>query len=273
MTDVSLFIQHGWQNIWKQKTIWLFSALSSFATLFYALPVKYDQSLVLSLLYLLISLIFMVLLFVSTVGVPYLAYCFSIGKPASIQDTLLAVRKFAGRIIGCSCLGVLLISPCIFLAFAISLNNSTQPSQISNTIILLTLPLSVTSSLWDFSVFGFFANDWSIRKTIKNAWNLFTSHFVVLATLGILVILVFRISSAIFGILTVLIQTGFDVASISTLNLINPSTTLDNNLLFAVLTGISQMIYGTFTASILALAYLKYSGAKIPSLSAGQRMS
>jgi len=265
MADVSLFIQRGWQNIWKQKTIWLFSALPTISGLLLGTYNRDEQNLALLCLYLVIIVLVMVLSVVSSIGVRYQAFNFSIGKSATVQETLDAAIIFSGRIIGCSVLGLLLVLPCFLLVFGIALNNSMQLSQVSNMLLLVFLPLSMFGCLWDFSIFGFFENDWGIRQSIASAWSLFTSHFRALALLGILMLVLSRISFAATGILTVLLQSGFDMASLSDLNYINPYTTLGENGLFKFINGVNQIIFDTFSISVLVLAYLKYRGVKIPS--------
>src|SRR5690349_16942854 len=105
MTDVFLLIQRGWQNIWKQKTIWLFSALPLITQFVLPTYQRGEKNLSLLLLYLVVSIAYLILWVISLIGVPFLAYNFSIGKPATIQETLDAVNKFSVRIIGCSCIG------------------------------------------------------------------------------------------------------------------------------------------------------------------------
>jgi len=266
MADVFLFIRDGWKIIWKQNTIWLFSALPILDQLFRAIQIKPEQNLSGSLLLLVEVFISTILSLISFIGVPYLAYCFSIDKAVTIQETLIAIRKFSGRVMGCSCLGFLILSPCIFLALAISIDNSTQPPQLSNKAVLMFLPFSLFSAIFYFSLFGFFANDSGIRKSIKDAWALFTAHFRVLAILGIILVVVFNIYSAAAGISTVLIQSGFDITSLSKLDYINPFTSLSGNVLFVLIYGIGRIIFTVFSASVFVLAYLKYNGVKISSL-------
>ena len=262
MKDVFLFIQQGWNIIWKQKTIWLFSALPVLDQLISV----FQRERELSLLQSLIVLIAGGLSLVSYIGVPYIAYCYLLGKSVNIKETLFAIRKFAGRIIGCSCLAFLVLSPCIFFAIGTSMDNTTKPPQISNQAFLILLPLSLFSAMVDFSMFGFFANNSGIRRSLRDAWALFTAHFSVLATLGIVMTIMIGISNAASGILTMLIQSGFDTASLSELNYINPSTSLNDNILFVFLSGISQTIFVPFSASVFAVAYLKYSKIEIPFL-------
>ena len=75
-------------------------------------------------------------------------------------------------------------------------------------------------------------------------------------------VIIFRIGSALSGILTVLFQSGFDIAALSKLNYIDPSTTLGKNMLFVLINGVNQAVYNTFSVSVIVLAYLKYSGVK-----------
>jgi len=262
MADVFLFLRQGWSNIWKQNTIWLFGALPILDQLFRAFQIEPGRDLSGLLLSLVEILISIILAWVSLIGVPYLAYCFSIGRSSTVQETLFAIRKFSARVIGCSCLGFLILSPCLFLALAISMDNSTQPPHISNQFTLMLFPLSIFSAMVDFSFFGFFANDSGIRKNLKDAWTLFTARFSVLATLGITMVIIFRIFSIAAGISTLLIQSGFDITSLSELDYINPSMSLSKNILFVIINGLGQTIFNVFGASVFALAYLKYSGVK-----------
>jgi len=263
MADVFLFIKPGWNNIWRQKIIWLFGALPILDQLFRTFQIEPGQNLSVLLLSLIEVLISIILSLVSLIGVPYLAYCFSIGRSSTIQETLFAIRKFSGRVIGCSCLGFLILSPCLLLILGISIDNTTQPPHISNQFILMLFPLSIFSAMVDFSFFGFFANDSGIRKNLKAAWDLFTAHFGVLAMLGIILVIIFRIFSAAAGISTLLIQSGFDITALSKLDYINPSMTLSRNILFVLINGLGQTIFSVFGASVFAMAYLKYSGIKM----------
>src|SRR4030095_13419969 len=107
MADVFLFIRHGWENIWKQKTVWLFSALVILNQLFNVFQTKRPTELFPSLIFLVTSCFLLILYYVGYIGVRYLVYCSLIGEPATIQETLFAVRKFFGRVLGCSCIVLL----------------------------------------------------------------------------------------------------------------------------------------------------------------------
>ena len=104
----------------------------------------------------------------------------------------------------------------------------------------------------------------------KVDWPLFLVSLVIgivmMAMLGLILAIILKVYSAATGILTVLIQSGFDITSISKLNLFNPSASLNRNILFLLLNGIGLIIYIPFSASIFISAYLKYSDVKLPFL-------
>jgi hypothetical protein len=264
MTDVILFIRHGWKSIWQQKTIWLFSAITILNQLYGIIRFKRPTDLLSSLVSITIGWFFIFLYYVSYIGVPYLAYNFLVGKAVTVQETLSAVKKFSARVIGCSCLSLLALSPLLFWVLSVSINSSTHKLEVSNKTILALLPLSIFAALLEFTIVGFFERDWGIRQSLANAWRLFTNHFGVLAIIGLLLAIISRVYSALAGTLTVLIQSGFDVASMSTFNALNSSTSLSNNLLFVLINGIGQIVLVPLSASIFITAYLKYNNVKLP---------
>jgi hypothetical protein len=163
-----MFIRHGWKNIWKQKNIWLFSALPIFSQLFNIFRIEIDANLLLRCVWVILSFFFIILSFIGTIGVPYVAYRSLIGAPATIQETLSAVKKFSGRVIGCSCLGFLAISPIIFWILATSIDYSTRTLKLPNNINLVILPLSIFTALGQFTIITFFEKDWGIRQSLAN---------------------------------------------------------------------------------------------------------
>jgi len=260
--DIYLFLRNSWKNIWKQKTIWLFSALPLFNQIFNIFRINKETNLPTAIFSLLLVFISFILLISSFVGVPYIAYCLSIDKQVSVQETLSAIKKFSGRVIGCSCLSLILASPLIVWVLSISINNSTHNFEIPNKIFLFLRFFALFNGLWYFSLFGFFANDWGIRQSVKAAWSLYISRFSILAILGIGTTIILMMYSAASAILTVSIQSGFNTASLAQLNIINPAATLSRNLLFALIYDIGYYIISAFSTTAFAFAYLKYSEAK-----------
>lgn len=262
MAEILWFLRQGWKNTWKQNLVWLFSTFPILISLFPLVQIKYGSNPGLLLLYLAGFFLSIFLAAQSYIGVPYLVYCFTMNSPTTLEDAFHAVGKFFGRILGCYLIGILVLLPCIFLMVGLSLDNSTRPPHLSNRISLLRLPLSLFIAMVDFAMFEFFKKDSGIRATLSNSWNLFTSHFGVLAALGIILTVVFGIFSTASGILTVLLKSSFDLAALSQLNYLNPSTSFTGDVLFILTNGIGQMVCTVFSTSVFALAYLKYSEKK-----------
>jgi hypothetical protein len=258
VSDIVLFIQQGWKNIWKQDTILFFSALPFLNQLFQLFVTEMNSNTSSQLVERVASFLSMLLFFISFVGVSYTAFCSSINQSVTISDVLVAVKKFSGRILGCSCLVLLVLSPFVYLTLAFFRSEQTQSLQSSNGSILLVILLSLFAAMSDFTMFGFFSNDWGFRKSLKEAWALFAPHFGTLATLGIITGVVLRISSTLAGVLTELIRSGFDATSFRQLNLIVPSVSLSQNPLFVVLSGIGQIVLIPLSSSVFAVAYQTY---------------
>lgn len=264
MSDIFTFIRLAWENIWKQKAIWLFSVLSVVPQfLFRIFPNKPQPSLFVLILLIGVFIVFIYFWYASNIGVPYLAYCFSIGKTVNVRDTFTAINKFSGRIIGFSCLGLLTLLPCLIFAVIISTRDSNFTTNFPNDTTLILLPLSLLSAFWHFCIVGFFANDWGIRKSIKEAWILYTNHFKILASVGIILRGILQIINIATVSFVLLIQSGFTSSSLSNLNFINPVAALSDNILFLLINAVVQITWLPFAAFVYILAYLKFSSAKI----------
>ena len=263
MAEIIWFLQEGWKITWKQNLVWLFSVFSLPTSLVRLFQVKYGSNSSLVLLFLPLGILSILLSILNYIGVPYLVYSFAIGKPATFQEAFSAVGKFFGRVLGCSLLGLLVLSPFLCLVFAFSFDTSTKPPHFTNNLFLFSLPLALFGAMVNFAMFEFFEKDSGIQQTLSNSWKLFTSNFRVLVSLGIILTLVYRIFSAASGVLTVLIHSGFDMAAFSKLNYLNPSVSFGRDLMFVLVDGVVQMIYAVFSTSVFALAYLKYSEGKL----------
>jgi hypothetical protein len=270
VSTVAQFLQHGWKNIWKQDTIFFFSALPLLDQLFQLFLTETYVSTSFPWVEQVRGLLSTFVLFISVVGVSYTAFCSSMDQSVSISEVLVAIRKFAGRIVGCSCLVFLLLSPLAYLVLAFSRNESTQPSPTSNNFALLWILFSLFAAIADFTMFGFFSNDWGLRKSLKQAWVLFTAHFGVLAALGILLAVVFRMSGILLGALSVLIQSGFDMTALGKIHLVDPLISSNSNLLFVVLNGVAQIVLSPFQSSTFAVAYRDYRAINVSANEANQ---
>ncbi|MFT3894065.1 MAG: hypothetical protein QM730_20740 [Anaerolineales bacterium] len=263
MTDVILFLQQGWKNIWKQGSIWLLSAVPFLNQLLGFLYRENSSNSLLPLLFFVGNLVTLVVFLTYLIGVPYLVYSLSVGQPATMYDALLANRKYAGRVIGCL---FLLLLPCGLLGFIVfSINRPVTPQSLFSTNSLILLPLVMFRALWDFSLFSFFSNNWGIQQNIKRTWTLFMDHFVALILLGTVLALLYRLFYTLAAAITILTQSNFQVTSITLTSYLNPSVDVRSSLLFIIITGIGQTLYTPISTAAFASAYVKYSGIKISS--------
>lgn len=260
MSDLLLFLKNGWVTVWKQNIVWFFSTVFVVCDLLRAFQTRPPVGSPWMLLYLLESCAFMVLTYICAVGVSYIVYCSVVGKVSTVQDVLFVSKKFFWRYLGCYILFLLVYLLVFFFIslFSLVVTKPTVQSP-SNTYLILFL-LSIFSSLIYFSGFGFFANDWSVWQTIKNAWGLLNDHFGVLAILGVLLTLAVRIWDIFAGVSTVLIQSGLDTALLSKLNYWSLSTSLGRNILFMGMSGLGQIILTPLNAAVFMNAYTKYKG-------------
>jgi len=262
MSEIFALMHLAWKSMWKQKNIWLFSALPVAAQLFPSNRLGPDSSF-LQIIFILLNILVLILFWLAgTIGVPYLSYRFTIGKPATIRETLVAIRRFSGRVLKLSCFSVIALIPCLFSVWVISAQNSRPLINFSNNLVLAALPISIFTAFWDFSIVGFFVGDLKIRESIKNAWALYAKHFSFLAMTGIILAIVFSVLRVAAAILTLLIQSRFNTASLQELNIINPHTALSDNLLFQLINGGIQIIWIPFSISVFILAFVKYSNIK-----------
>lgn len=259
MSDLLLFIQQGWKIIWKQKIIFIFSAYALSSQLFRILQANPNWRSINPILYLAGGFLLFILTFTGYIGVPYLVYCSSVEKSTTYQEALASIRKFAWRVLGCSCLSAIVLSPYFFWAFSVSFNSVNRSLQLSNKAILGSLFISAFTALFYFALADIFANNHGIFESAQEAWKLFTKHSIVMAVLGILISIVFRMYASTAGILTVLFQSNFDTSALGTLNIINPFATLSKNILFILLNSFGSIILTPLNAAIFFSAYQKYN--------------
>lgn len=263
MADVSLFLQQGWKHIWKQNSIFLFSSLIVFTNFMYFFTEGSQAS---PFLLIFVPVIAFVFPFINIIGVSYLAYRSLTGNPAGVREGLDATRKFWPRVIGCSALVVLIISPILLIAFFIVriYSPATQGMHFLDHPLagILLMPFGC---LLDFCLFGFFAHNEDIGPGLKKAWSLFTHHFWTLAILSVILSVLVRGSLLLSAVLTLLFENGFEVASLAKINMFNPGFLLRDDLLYMLISGVGQIILGPFSSLVYGSAYLKYAEPKDPS--------
>lgn len=99
MSEISLLLKRGWDNIWKDKTLWLFGSLFFLQSLIGNFPIQDNTGLLPLLLKLVKFLIPIAFGIVSYIGILYILHCLINDVSASLRDTFFVTRKSFGRIL------------------------------------------------------------------------------------------------------------------------------------------------------------------------------
>ena len=262
--EITLLLQQGWANLWKNKILWVFSSLvliDPLIRLFVPIP-KYDN-LPSALSYLALNLFFAYLSFMSSIGILVVAYCIAIGKPIDIKTAFQSSTNIFWRVLGVIFLLFIIVSPCWVTAFIVSYKQPFQIADLAHNFFFLTILLSIFIAVSYFPVTEMIANDSKIGKSLKVAWRVFTHNFLVLASIGLGLTLTSYITSTIISMVTMLAQNSFDFAVLSKLDFISPQLTITNSNLFKLVSTVNRVAWRTFGASVFTFAFLKYSGVKM----------
>jgi len=234
MSEISSFLQRGWNNIWKEKILWIFSALILVDPLIrLVFPLQKSSALLPSFLNLVISFVSLYLLYVRIIGVTYIVYWETIGNPVNIHTVIQKVRNLFWQVVTSTFLFFLLVALCIALCLVmVSIVFMTKPLQFSDTpriLNLAMLALSIFSAPQYFLLAEIIVNDSGIRKSIEAAWELFLENFVKLTKIGIILSIIWYGINLVISTTTILIQYNFDFAALSRLNFIFPQfSSIDN---------------------------------------------
>jgi hypothetical protein len=268
MSDISLFLQRGWNNIWKEKILWAFSALNfAYPLIRLVFPIQKADGLLSSLSNLVIISVLIYLIFVRIIGVTYILYWKTVGNSINILTVFQKIRNLFWRIATSTFVFFLFFALCIALCLAMaSMVFMTKPLEFSDipwTLNLSLRVLSIFSAPYYFLLAEIIVNDSGIRKSIESAWDLFLENFVNLATIGIILSIIWYGVNLVISTTTILTQYNFDFAALSRLNFIFPQSSSINNKFYPWAVTIAETVWYTFNISVFMVAYLKYRGDKI----------
>ncbi len=264
-SEITSLLQHGWENLWKNRVLWLFSSLiliEPFIRLI--IPIPKNAFLPLSLL----NFASIYLTFMSSAGVSFVAYCIAISEPVDFKTAFQSSTNLFWRVVGISFLLVLIIAPCLFIVLIASYKEPFQIANLAHSFFLLSIPLSMFAAMWYFPITEIIANGSKISKSLKPAWTAFTYNFVSLAAIGFVLAVASYITNVSMSAVTMLAQSGFDFAVLSKLDLISPHLSVTDNDAYKLVSPIVQTAWRTYAVSIFTFAYLKYSSAKMSKRSA-----
>jgi hypothetical protein len=258
-TQISSLLKHGWENLWKNKVLWLFSSLVLIEPLARLIvPIQKSDDLPSSLFDLVASLASIYFTILSIAGVAFVAYCIAIANPVGFQTAFQASKRLFWRIVALSFLVLILLVPYICV-IAFSFRQLLQ-IDIRHNFFFISILLSVFAAMWYFPITETIANSSKIGESLKTAWALFIHNFVNLAIIGLLLISILRVMGISISMALMLVQNNFDVSALGKLDFISPELSFPNNNFYNLMTAIVRTIWQTYSTSIFTFAYLKYSG-------------
>ncbi len=169
-SEITLLLQQGWANLWKNKILWVFSSLvliDPLIRLWVPIP-KYDD-LPSALSYLALTLVFAYLSVLSYVGILFVAYCIAIGKPVGIKTAFQSSTNIFWRVVGAIFLLFIIVSPCWLTAYIVSYKQPFQLADLAHSFFFLTILLSIFVALFYFPTTEIIANDFKDRQKFESS--------------------------------------------------------------------------------------------------------
>ncbi len=262
MVDISSFLKIGWENIWKNKSLWGFSFLiliEPIARIF--VPHQTNPDLFASLLSFAIDLASYYLLILSIVGVSFISYHIAVGESTNLQVAYQTSKRIFWHVAGLMFALSLLLSPFTCAVFVYSYKYSPQFTDITRNFLVASIPLSAFSAIFHFSLAEIVINNAKIVKGLKSAWTIFFKHFVVLIALGLLLAITSYLINAIFSAGLMVTQNNLDILSLKNLDFLSLYSSFTNNNFYKLASTILAIFWGTYNTSVFMVAYLKYNRA------------
>jgi hypothetical protein len=263
--EITSFLQRGWQNLWKNKVLWLFSSftlLSSMINL--VLRNQINADLEYFPLYLAVTPVTLYFTYLGCAGVSFVAYHSAVGNLVNFSHAFQTSKKLFWRVVAFSLLPFLVLAPCAcVLVFAFSSWETQRIENISKIFFLTSFPFSIISAMGYFPITETIANSSKFGKSLRTAWTVFTANFVHLAIIGLLLTGAVYLINLVISIVMMLVQSGFDMSALSKLNFFNPALSFLDNRIYSLIFVIPHLVWLPYYASIFTVAYLEYSSANM----------
>ncbi len=263
VSEITSLLQHGWENLWKNRILWLFSSLVLIEPLIRLIvPNQKNVDLAPSVFNFVISLASIYFVILSDAGVSFVAYCIAIGNPVELKTAFQASKKLRWRIVALSFLLLVFAVPFV-CTIAFSFRQLLQIVDIHHNIFFTSFPLYIFVAMWYFPITETITSDSKIGESLKTAWTVFRHNFVNLAIIGLLLISILRVIDISSSMAIMLVQNNLDISALNNLDFISPQSSFSDNNFYKLTTAITQTIWQTYSASIFTFAYLKYKDTKI----------
>lgn len=262
MADIFSFLKTGWENIWKNKSLWGFGFLMLIEPIIHIfVPYQTSTELFSSLRSFVISLLSLYLSIWSMAGVSFISYRSAIGETVSLKAAYQSSKHIFWRVVGLMFALLLILSPFMCAVFIYSFKDPPQVTDFAHNFVVISMPLSALSAIFYFSLAEIIINDSKIGKSVKSAWIVFTRHFAVLIAIGLLLAITSYLTNIIFGAGLMVAQNNLDILSLKQFDFFSPYLSFTDNNFYTLANTILTIFWRTYITSVFTVAYLKYNGA------------
>jgi hypothetical protein len=269
MADIGLFLQQGWRNLWKQPGIFLFVALTQVGVLISsvgnALHVdRFAKTAPLPYLLFFAIFLFAFVFFwcAGTAGVIFMAFSIANREHVSVAMAWEVAKKYWRKIALIGLIFLACVAPFFCIFFVLSFTVPLQPARMAHNLFFFSIPLVLFSALGHFVLAGVVVRGMGVWQSLRSAWDAFSRHFVVLASMGLVLWVFWNILLRFNSIVAMLIKSGFDATALLKIDYLYPQGGLMNYTPYELLSPVGTILYSAFSAAVFMVAYVKYSQPK-----------
>ncbi len=224
MADIALFLQQGWTNIWKRKSILFFAAVTAFGSLPFVLlstqgtPLSRSAPLLYLVLFLGILLVLAYCVIVGAAGRVFTAYAAAIGEEAPMAAAWAAVKRSWRKVFQLYCLLAACLLPFLCVIVILASRKPVPTARSAHLSSILIFALAAISAVWEFWFAGIVVRGTGIRESFRTAWATFSRHFGPLACTGLILHVAWYLLNLGTSLLSLFLKSGFDASILRTID-------------------------------------------------------
>lgn len=263
MRKTFTFIKFGFENFWKEKSIWFFSALPFFFEIFYIIINLNLRSPFISRLY---DFLDGILISICNTGIIFAAFLCVSKKSVTLQTIITGIKSYYWKGVGCKLILFLIFSPILIVLVLLFWIAIYQHNEDLPLILIFTfVPLTVFFTISYLSMFELFNQNLGIWKSIKNGFRFFGSHIVLFVSLGIITGTIYLAFQSIITIIISILFTNSKIGGVFNFYYLFQNSSINSNPFYIIFSGLGMMLWYQFSSFVFASAYNKYSSVSDPS--------
>jgi hypothetical protein len=209
---------------------------------------------------------------VGDIGLVYTGYHIAKGEAVNFEDMWYAITTFIGRVAAILFFTSLFFVLC-FCCTIIFVYNKTSSGQVFTHPLwtLLLVILMFLGPLLSFAYMGVILYNLNIKASIEKGIHLFLDNIGILLGLFLLVLTISVIVNLVATLITLLIQSNFDIDRLGDISF-GTYGTLAPTLLFGIIRTIGTFLVTPFTTMLYVLVYMHSRYGRPVSQSDGSNM-